>query len=146
MPNTSAYREQHQVLLAHLGKLAALLDQDGLARDASKALALLGMLAVGLEDHVTQEDTAFYPSLINHEDPKVVTVARKFREEVGWLKTLAGIYFNRWSTPESIQQDAEAFISETHVIARFLTRRIQVEQEVLFPLAERLEPAPASEG
>jgi len=146
MSSTHIYREQHQELLELMERLAGLLDQDGLVTDASAAFGLLGTLASKLDDHVTAEDAAFYPALIHHADPKVATVARKFHEEVGWLKTLASIYFNRWSSPGSIQQDPDAFGSETKVIARFLTRRIQVEHEVLFDLADSLEPSPASEG
>ena len=142
MFSTQTYREQHQELLDLLGSLATLLDQEALERNARGAFDLLGSLSARLNEHLESEDAAFYPYLIRQADRTVADVARKFHEEVGWIKALAGLYFTKWSTLETLQMNAVIFIAETGIIARVIIRRIRVENEVLFDLADHLDSQP----
>ena len=139
MSATAMYRKQHAGLVELVQAIAGKLDEsaltNGAAADASELLInLAGKLVV----HLAAEDNALYPKMIESGDSEAASTAKQYRDEMGSLKKAFEGYFGKWNSAKKISSDPATFITETQGVFEALGERVQRENTILYPLADRL--------
>jgi len=133
------YRKQHSELVEVVQAIAGKLDPASLANSgATETTALLKVLAGKLLVHLAAEDYDLYPKLIASTDRETATTAKQFQDEMGGLKGAFQAYYGKWNTPELVQADPAGFIDDTQGVFEALGTRVEKENTVLYPLADRL--------
>lgn len=138
MARTDRFRRQHQEILQLMAQITSMLDTSQPGEKARDIRTQLSVLAGKLNVHLAMEDNALYPSLLEQKDGNVGLVARKYAEEMGHIKETFAGYLKKWPTPMAIQNDPGRFSGETREIFAALARRIQREDDELYPLVDRL--------
>jgi hypothetical protein len=133
------YRKQHAELVEIVQAIAGKLDPASLANSgATETTALLKVLTGKLLVHLAAEDYDLYPKLIASTDRETATTAKQFQDEMGGLKGAFQAYYGKWNTPELVQGDPAGFIDDTQGVFEALGARVEKENTVLYPLADRL--------
>lgn len=138
MAKSDRFRKQHDELLALAGELAAELDESGLAKDATAARSALSRLSGKLIVHLTMEDAHLYPRLMESGDADIKNTAKNFIDEMGGIAKAFTAYTEKWPTAAAIEQDPSAFITETKGIYAALSKRIDQENNVLYPMMDQV--------
>ncbi len=138
MSATATYRQQHQDILLAARSLQAHLDPVSLAADPQPAYKALLSLASKLKLHLTMEDQLLYPRLLGDGQAAVRELAMQYRDEMGGIRGVFEAYLKDWADPEAVRQRAEAFRAATEGILDALFRRIDKEDNILYPLADGL--------
>jgi len=132
-------KKAHEELLAIAGEISALLYIDTVPEKSDEISRLLSALLGKLNFHLTMEDKHLYPEFFKHEDQKVRNTAQQFVDEMGGIATVLQEYRSKWSCGIVIKRDPEAFISETKGIFEALAKRIDREDNELYPMVERAD-------
>lgn len=132
-------KKAHEELLKIAGEISALLSVDSVSEKSDQISRLLSTLLGKLNFHLTMEDKHLYPEFFKHEDEKVRTTAQQFVDEMGGIATVLQGYRSKWSCGIVIKRDPEAFINETKEIFNALAKRIDREDNELYPLVEKAE-------
>lgn len=139
MSATAMYRKQHAELVELVQTIAGNLDESALANStASDASELLTKLAGKLLVHLAAEDYALYPKMIGSGDSEAASIAKQYQDEMGGLKEAFQGYYAKWNGAEKISANPATFITETQGVFKALGERVQKENTVLYPLADRL--------
>ena len=101
----------------------------------ARRLTKLNML---LQVHFAYEDMTLYPAMIGSADCEAAKLARKFHDEMGALATRFELFVRRWASPITVAASFDEFRSEAEVIFTDLGARIERENDLLYPLAERV--------
>ena len=125
--------KQHQDILGILSAMSGDLSKNNLASRAENLYQWVSKLSSILEEHLLLEDDFLYPVLRKHPDDSIRNIANAFFSEIGDLKSAFTDYAGKWASANDIANSAEAFASETKVIAGALRSRIRREEEELFP-------------
>lgn len=140
MARTDYLRRQHDAALVLAGQLTDCVTQLGArpsreeAFDATLALAkLTGVLRL----HFAQEDRQLYPQLISSDDDQTAATAKAFVDEMGDIGPAFDAYAEKWRSANAILAAAEQFAQQTAAIVAALADRIERENTVLYPLADR---------
>jgi len=134
---TQNYRDQHDQLLRIATELAAITQAGKAGTQSDVARRHLSELAGKLNLHLAMEDKSLYPALLSHPDEKVRATAKKFVDEMGGIAAAFTGYLAHWPTPGSIAKAPQDFAKETAGIIKALGDRIQKENTVLYPLADK---------
>jgi hypothetical protein len=133
------YRKQHAELVELVQTIAGNLDESALANGAAaEASELLTKMAGKLLVHLAAEDYGLYPKMIESGDGEAASTAKKYRDEMGGLKEAFQGYYARWNGADKIRTDPATFITETQGVFEALGARVQKENTILYPLADRL--------
>ncbi len=138
MAMTDSYRKQHAELLDMAGKLAAKLSKDIVVKEATEIVSVLSQFASKLNMHLTMEDKALYPKLMNSGNAKTSQIAKDYMTEMGGIKQVVEKYIHSWSLAKNLIADPEKFINDSKGIISALKTRIDKEDSVLYPLADAL--------
>lgn len=123
---------QHEYIMRLAGDLEAIVAERG-PTDATAILHIRQRFTQTLRAHLKQEDWAVYPELLRSGDPRVVTTAQAFRDEMGDLDAVLTTYANRWISG-AIAADWPGFRRETNALLHALRRRATREDTELYPL------------
>jgi iron-sulfur cluster repair protein YtfE (RIC family) len=138
MQYTLMLRRQHDELMAMAKELAALLDPQSLRVNGKPARDLLSRLGGTLKVHLAQEDKLLYPKLQNCGKKDVAALAARYVKEMGTLGQAFLEYSQRWNTAAAIQAGADAFAADSKKVLEALGRRVQRENDELYPMADGL--------
>lgn len=137
MPNVQMQCTQHRELADLIGQIAGLAASPAAAQArADDIRGLLNQLAGKLTVHLSGEDKVVYPALAASSDPQVAATAKRFQSEMGGLVEVFKA-FNRAWTASAIKADAARFTAELGQVAKAVGERVQKEETVLYPLAEK---------
>jgi hemerythrin-like domain-containing protein len=134
---TENLREQHREILHIAQQISTLLNGGEQLKDGAEINSLLSELSGCLNYHLVMEDEALYPALFRHPDKKVVAVAKRYFDDIGGLRKEFKSYLSRWPDAEAIEGNMDGFINETRGIFEALSRRIDKEDDSLYPLLDR---------
>lgn len=137
MGRTERFQEQHAGLVKVVKEIAAQLDENKLATDAQGVRKLLIDLGARLKLHLVTEDQTLYPEMINHKDPKIKAMATRFQNEMGTIRVAFEDYMKRWATASAIQANAAGFVKETKAVFDVLAKRIEKENNELYPMVDK---------
>ncbi len=126
--------DQHNQIIAIIEKLSPLLGKIETDSNSIKARDLLEILYSLLDTHLKVEDKLLYPVLRQSSDQSVKKTAETYSEEMGNLFKDVNLYMRRWTTSSIIAADAEDFKKETKPLVWALLKRIDRENNGLFPL------------
>ena len=134
MPTLDSYRGTHAELRQMIGDLRSILSLDQLRvrPNAKTAYELLCDLGEKVRRHLAEEDRSLYPSLLIHEDPKVKSIAWGFISGEKPLRKTFDDYHKRWLKNCDFNFTDE-FLAETHEVFDMVSKRIEREEQVLFP-------------
>lgn len=140
MKRTENFRKQHQEMLQIAGEIAALLKAELLVNDANanQARKLLSALAGKLTVHLSMEDKALYPRLLQHKDDQIKKLAKEYMTEMGGLGDTFQEYNKRWSNAPTIQNRAAEFVNETGSVLQALAKRIEREDNELYEFFDKI--------
>ena len=119
---------------------AGLLELIGAYRDQYDAIAIarrIGKLNALLRVHFAIEDATVYPALMTGRDRRAAALAFQFREEMGDLAATFEDFARRWSGPTTIAALLGEFRDEATALLAVLGARMERENDLLYPLAER---------
>lgn len=132
-------RRQHQDVQDIVTEIAAQLETETLATRAVEVRKLLSTFFGKLRIHLSMEDDALYPRLLTHSDAEIHRVVQRFQSEMGGIAEEVERYRTKWTTASSIQQSPQEFICETNALFSALRKRIDKENQELYPLFDRQE-------
>ncbi len=135
---TDNFKKQHKELLQTAKEISDVLDAEKLSRNAGNARSLLSKLAGKLTVHLLMEDRSLYPNLLKHSDPNVQSLAKRYIDEMGDVKTTFEKYSKNWVTSSKIQDNPDGFVRETKGILDALAKRIEKEDNELYPAVDRI--------
>lgn len=136
--NIQSLREQHDAaeqIAATIMSLVASYRDD---YDAIAIARLIGKLNALLRVHLAYEDTVLYPSIICSGDAEAAALALKFSRETGSLAPQFEEFVRRWSGPSIIAAMFDVFREEATKLFAALGARIERENDLLYPLAEKV--------
>lgn len=136
---THRFRRQH----GELGDLAKTLvglvaDEAALARDPSAARRALSALTGKLKVHAAMEDEALYPRLLVHSNGELREAAKRIHDSFGGIYAAFSTYSEEWPSSK-IEASPRAFAQATRETMRVLASRIQLENDELYALVDRVE-------
>jgi len=134
MPTLESYRHTHAELRQMIEDLRLLLapEQLRIRPNARTAYELLCDLGTMVRRHLAEEDRSLYPSLLIHEDPKVKSIAWGFISGEKPLRKTFDDYHRRWLKNCDFNFTDE-FLAETYEVFEMVDKRIDREEQVLFP-------------
>lgn len=136
MPSTDNLRKQHNDIVLVAREITTKLNTVPL--DATALRSLLSRLAGQVNFHLAMEDQSLYPRLAACPDEEAKAVARKFMLEMGGLAEVFSVFSRKWQTCV-IEADPLGFTAESRKVLAALGDRIQRENSVLYPLADKVQ-------
>lgn len=134
---TENFRRQHSEILQLAQELESLLTIEKLEGHEAAARSLLSRLAGKLNIHLAMEDKALYPALQQHAEERVRSLAKTYIDEMGGIAEEFARYMANWPSANSIKSAPGRFISETGQIFSALAKRIERENNELYPLIDQ---------
>jgi hemerythrin-like domain-containing protein len=137
-------RQQHgaaeEIAAAIMSRIASYSDE----YDAIPIARLIGKLNALLRVHFACEDTVLYPLMMRSGDGEAAATAHLFASETGSLAPQFEDFVRRWSRPSAIDSMFDHFRDEATMLFGALAARIERENDLLYPLAERVTNARAA--
>ncbi|HTW85060.1 MAG TPA: hemerythrin domain-containing protein [Candidatus Sulfotelmatobacter sp.] len=131
---THMYRGQHERLRHHAEMMLH-------ATTESAHTLLLARLAGSLKMHLKGEDESLYPHLLTHGSAEVRIKAAQFQMSMSEFSERFDRFYQRWTKEGSIASDPAGYQAELRVIIDSLVRRMDLEDNELYALADRLNAA-----
>ena len=138
MRKTDQFRYQHDEIVQVVTELTGYLEEKSLAENIPDVIGLLVRLSGKIKVHLAMEDSMLYPRLATSPDPLARSLADMYQTEMGDLSEIFKTYIEKWLSSESIETDKRGFIAETQSLFAALSDRIRRENEILYPVADRL--------
>jgi len=132
--DTKNLLRQHQDMLDLAAKICAYQGQQQVKENATTISMLLSELAGKLKMHLTVEDQFVYPKLAQNSDVKVQKISHDFANEMGDLGAIFGDYKTRYLGATKITNHADIFLTDTKNVFAALTKRMDKENRLLYPL------------
>jgi len=136
---TQRYRQQHEDILATAAIISDKLNHEAISQDANEIRMLLSNLIGKLQYHLAIEDKFVYPNLLAYKEPKVVSTAQEFINEMGGIMKSIETYKLKWSNAHKIEAEPVDFISETQTILDKLIQRTEKENNELYKIVDELK-------
>jgi hemerythrin-like domain-containing protein len=137
-------RQQHgaaeEIAAAIMSRIASYRDE----YDAIPIARLIGKLNALLRVHFAYEDTVLYPLMMRSGNGEAAALAHLFSTETGSLAPQFEDFVRRWSGPTAIDSMFAHFRDEATMLFGALAARIERENDLLYPLAERLTHSKAA--
>jgi len=135
---TKELRHQHAEIVRCIKKLRNVMNSNDVAASALEIHALLMELQNLLHEHLNQEDKSLYPELLASNDQETCELVRQLKEGIGDIESMLSSYFPRWDSAGKIRARTGDFVSETMALFKVMYFRIDKEDTVIYPLADRL--------
>ena len=129
--------EQQHEEICELMNVLSLLIPDERARESRIVENLYSELAKIVADHLVLEDGTLYKELLMHHDPSVQRTARNFLSGSHELKRIFSNYLKYACSSSLNKKECEAFVRETEEVFGLLEKRIRMEENKFYPLAEK---------
>lgn len=134
---TSNFVRQHDEIIGIVTEIDKNLDNHSLMTKSQETANLLNLLAGKLTAHLTMEDKVLYPKLLSSSNAAIKKTTKEFIDEMGGLSTVFVTYVTKWQDANSIKENSQDFITETKNLFQALGARVEKENNILYPLAEK---------
>jgi hemerythrin-like domain-containing protein len=138
MSNIDHFRKEHNDLVALVKEISPYLDASKVKGQGPKIRTTLSTLAGKIKIHLATEDKTLYPVLEKHKDPNVQALAKKYMAEMGQIKEVFENYLKKYPTGQAIEDKAAEWVKETGELFGVLAKRIEKENNELYPAAEKV--------
>lgn len=136
--NLDRYHEHHADLRDQVQTLRRLLAPGSLEADPEAARRALVTLVARLNIHLAFEDTALYPPLLGHAEPRLRAESQRYLDGIGPVRTRVKAHLDQWLTSARVAAEPTAFRRETLALLDALQARLEAEDREFYPLLERL--------
>ncbi len=123
----------HEEFRAMRDQIGLLLDDDCMDTVADEVMELISQISTRLMLHLTMEDRHIYPRLLESENQHAREMAQTFKNEVGHLFGEFQKYRLDWNNSLLVLDDPQGFCEDTKSIFAILDRRMNLEDELLYP-------------
>ncbi|RKD33643.1 hemerythrin domain-containing protein [Lacrimispora algidixylanolytica] len=130
------YMDQHERIWEELNIIKALCKKRDIEQDAAEVALHINSLAGKLKIHLSSEDQYLYPSFLQSNDSKLVTMAVEYQKEMGNLLDVFTEFKEGFNTKFKILADKDRFYSEADKIVRTIEMRMQKEENGLYRLVK----------
>lgn len=137
LTDINAMRRQHDCAEEMAASLLELITSYRDEYDAIGIARRIGKLNALLRVHFAIEDSTLYPAMVTGPDRHAAVLAVQFAEEMGALAESFEDFARRWSGPTAIATLFDEFRDEATALLAALGARIERENDLLYPLAER---------
>jgi hypothetical protein len=123
----------HQALLGIFGEIAAAMEQKNVTRTKDK----LGEFGDALRGHLLKENVRFYVYLQHslERDKENAAIMHEFRKEMQHIGKAVADFLHKYTAEgEWDEKMWQSFQQEVGGIGKVLTKRIQTEENILYPL------------
>jgi hemerythrin-like domain-containing protein len=141
LSRTANLKRQHDFAVAIVGQIEAGIAAWSGPGDAYPLALLIARLTGILRIHFVQEDVTLYPYMLESSDERAAATARAYQAEMGDLGGRYEEFAARWGASAAIAEDFEGFRHESQGLFAALKRRIDRENETLYPLADSIDAA-----
>jgi hemerythrin-like domain-containing protein len=135
--NVDRFKADHHVILQSIQQLRTMVHSGVVANAAAIASRIVGMSAK-IKIHLTAEDASLYPHLARSSDPETVKTGRALQGEMGHLAKAYGAFASKWNVAAAITSQPDVFKQEASEVFSLLMKRIKIENNELYPLAEAI--------
>jgi len=135
--DTDNLLRQHQEMLELISKISTYQSLLQIKENAPKISTLLSQLAGKLKMHLIVEDQFVYPKLAMHFDEQIQKTSQSFANEMGDLGKAFSDYKTRYMGANKIADNADVFITDTKNLFVALTKRMDKESQLLYPLLSK---------
>ena len=139
MIKTKRFRNEHKELLDIATKISENLNIYVLSNNALTIKKLISDLGSNLNVHLSIEDKAVYPKLLEHSSEHIKITAQNYIQEMGHISEEVKRYKRKWDIASKIQKNPDEFIRETNEILNTLIKRIDKEDNGLYDLIDDWE-------
>ena len=136
----SAYREEHLRILKRAAELLAACERVGSSAALDETRSAVRRLDSILRHHLLREDDELYGRLMTSGDPDVRNIAAQALENMGGLAQ-AWVSFVELCEDARHPHDQSRMTTTCTALLKALTERVRWENEVLYPMAEALDPS-----
>lgn len=133
-------RKQHEDIRQIIKELREdVYDLEGAAGSSLWIALKIGTLNGIIQMHLKYEDEYLYPLFLNNTaDNELRELAHRFVSEMGNLAEQFKVYQEKYlRNPETIKKDTKQFVNETEEILKAISKRIDIEENELFKIAEK---------
>jgi iron-sulfur cluster repair protein YtfE (RIC family) len=130
------YMDQHERIWEELNIIKALCKKKDIEQDAAEIALHINSLAGKLKIHLSSEDQYLYPSFLQSNDSKLVTMAVEYQKEMGNLLAVFTEFKEGFNTKFKILAEKDRFYSEADKIVRTIEMRMQKEENGLYRLVK----------
>jgi hemerythrin-like domain-containing protein len=129
------HRELHRLAMA----IVPLMETERVADESTAIRLNLSTFARKLRVHLLVEDRFIYERLLRHSDPAIVAKATDQQRETHALRDRLARYTRHWTSTEAAIEELDAkFIDETTALLELASKRLDIEERELYPLAEQI--------
>lgn len=89
--------------------------------------------------HLAQEDNILYPRLLECSHDGIRRLASGFMADLGGLSAEFPKFVQRWQSEDAMVERWPEFVAESFRVIALIHRRIEMEEQQLFPLIDQLE-------
>ena len=136
MVSISELREEHRAIGEQAEAMLRIVAAP--VADAAAVARLRWKLAQALLDHTAHEEAPVYDHILAFGDAAAAAAARRCRGEYGTLGAAFARYIADWPV-DRINRHWDEFRADTEVMMAAIAIRIAVEDDELYPLAEKIE-------
>jgi len=140
MGSVNNLRKQHRELIQLARELTPLLNAERLVYSCTSIRLRLSAFVRKLQVHLALEERFIYNRFLQHPDETVFTVAMRHHHQARQLTAFVTQYAQQWtlSTDEAIEKSSAKFVDQTKSLFDQVWKRIQLEDEELYPLLGHL--------
>jgi hemerythrin-like domain-containing protein len=134
---TTSFTRQHNEIIEIVTEIDQNLDNQILMEKSEETASLLNLLAGKLTAHLTMEDKVLYPKSMSNPSLEIKKTTKEFMDEMGSLSSVFKSYVAKWQDSNDIKEKADDFIIETKNLFQALGQRVEKENNILYPLADK---------
>jgi hemerythrin-like domain-containing protein len=136
MAITDFAREQHHDLIGILGEISMLINRSNIAIQPHTMRHLIAKFINQFKIHLAGEREFIYPQLMAHNDAAIRQTAKQYQQEMSSIDPMIESWHKKWSI-SAIASDTNTFMDETESIFTAVKKRIDKEENELYPLADK---------
>ena len=129
-------RKQHADIMEQVDTILKAIRGNEVVLNKELVQELVTKISDELRLHLLVEDDLLYPALMKDPKESIRNIAYMYVAELGGIKDTFKKYKAKWTRNEAIAESIEAFKSETEALITLLKKRIDKENNELFPLFE----------
>lgn len=135
-------RQFDQMKDAHKSVYKAMKETEAMLNDiegnAMQIAQNISRLAGTLKIHLSSEDRYLYPSLMESDKSNLKNMADRYQKEMGGLSQEFMTFKDKYNTSSKLKSNVTKAKEEITAIFRKIEKRIQKEDQELYPLAEKV--------
>jgi hemerythrin-like domain-containing protein len=129
------FKADHRAIVVRLTELRRLSESD-VVENANRIADAIALMSLAIRLHLTAEEAILYPAMAKSADFETVRVGRRFRVEIRGIAADYAKFARKWAATQRVIADPAGFRDDARRVLGTIHRRIEHENQELYPLAE----------